>query len=55
MKIDSTKCLGCHTCQGVCPMGAMGIDEDGKAVIDSTKCMNCGACATMCPVNAINH
>ena len=52
-KIDKTKCIGCHTCAGVCPMGAITTDADGKCVIDPTKCVSCGTCAAMCPVNAI--
>lgn len=55
MKIDSIKCLGCHTCQGMCPMGAISVDENGKCTIDSTKCVNCGTCASVCPANAIEH
>ena len=55
MKIDSTKCLGCHTCKAMCMMGAIKIDENGKCVIDSTKCVSCGTCASVCPANAIEH
>ncbi|MBR1380302.1 MAG: 4Fe-4S binding protein [Alphaproteobacteria bacterium] len=52
-KIDQTKCIGCHTCMGVCPAMAIGDSPDGKCVIDPTKCMSCGTCAAMCPVSAI--
>lgn len=52
-KIDKTKCVGCHTCMGVCPMGAISVDADGKCVIDTAKCVGCGACASVCPVTAI--
>ena len=52
--IDPTKCVGCHTCQGMCPMGAISVGDDGKCKIDPTKCVHCGTCASVCPVNAIS-
>lgn len=51
--IDSDKCMGCHTCMGVCPIGAILITDDGKCKIDFTKCAHCGTCAGVCPANAI--
>ena len=52
-KIDKTKCMGCHTCAGVCPAMAISVTEDGKCTIDKAKCMGCGTCAAVCPANAI--
>ena len=52
-QIDKSKCIGCHTCMGVCPAMAISDTADGKCVIDTTKCMSCGTCAGMCPVSAI--
>lgn len=52
-KIDCAKCIACHTCQGVCPMGAITVNEEGKCEIDTSKCVSCGCCAGMCPANAI--
>ena len=52
-KIDKDKCLGCHTCMGVCPAMAISDTEEGKCQIDKSKCMGCGTCAAVCPVNAI--
>jgi len=52
-KIDSNKCLGCHTCMAVCPAMAISTSGDGKCVIDKTKCMGCGTCASVCPAVAI--
>ncbi len=52
-KIDSAKCIGCHTCMGVCPVGAISVGPDGKCVIDPAKCISCGTCAAICPVSAI--
>jgi len=52
-KIDPSKCIGCHTCQAVCPAMAISVDANGKCVIDKTKCMGCGTCASVCPAVAI--
>ena len=52
-KVDSSRCIGCHTCMGACPAMAIGTGADGKCVIDTNKCMSCGTCAAICPVSAI--
>lgn len=53
-KINPNKCIACHTCMGVCPVGAISTREDGKCQIDKTKCITCGSCASVCPVDAIS-
>ena len=52
-KIDCSKCMGCHTCQPMCPMGAININAEGKCEIDTSKCVSCGTCASVCPAMAI--
>ena len=52
-KIDSAKCIGCHTCMGMCPAGAISTAADGTCVIDTNKCMSCGTCAAVCPMGAV--
>ena len=52
-KIDSAKCIGCHTCMGMCPAGAISTAADSKCVIDTNKCMSCGTCAAVCPMGAV--
>lgn len=38
-------CIGCGTCQGVCP----------QQVIQENHCLQCGNCAENCPVQAIER
>lgn len=44
-------CLGCGTCEGECPVGAIS-EKDGKFVINADECVDCGTCAGVCPVEA---
>lgn len=51
--IDQSKCIGCHTCMGICPMMAIAATTGDKCAIDPAKCVSCGTCASVCPVSAI--
>ncbi|HHE38772.1 MAG TPA: 4Fe-4S dicluster domain-containing protein [Candidatus Cloacimonetes bacterium] len=51
--VDSSSCNSCSRCIQVCPVDAVEIGLNGKAVIDQTKCNQCGQCITVCPKNAI--
>lgn len=51
--IDKDKCIGCGACVGLCPVGAISMDDAGKSEIDTAKCIKCGACEATCPVEAI--
>lgn len=51
--IDKNKCIGCGACVGICPVGAISFDDNGKADIDTGKCIKCGTCEATCPVEAI--
>lgn len=54
--INEDKCIGCGTCAGVCPIGAINMDEVGLA----KKCNLCydkdsQACVAACPTKALTN
>lgn len=51
--IDKAKCIGCGSCVGTCPFGA--IEMDGNIAVINDKCTECGACLESCPVEAISR
>lgn len=52
-KVDQEMCIGCGACTGVCPVGAITLNDEGKAHVDPDMCIDCGACVGVCPVGAI--
>jgi len=40
-------------CRRACPVGAISMDQNKKAIIDEEKCILCGACVYQCPFGAI--
>lgn len=54
MKADAQRCVGCQSCQRVCPMRTIVMTGE-KAVIDRQRCIVCGACRDVCPVQAITY
>lgn len=53
--INKDTCIGCGACVGVCPVGALSMDDDSKSVCDEGTCIDCGACVSSCPVEAISQ
>jgi ferredoxin len=45
-------CIHCGGCVGVCPTGAITLDET-RIIVDADKCINCKSCVLMCPVRAM--
>ncbi|MGN1167495.1 MAG: Coenzyme F420 hydrogenase/dehydrogenase, beta subunit C-terminal domain [Lachnospiraceae bacterium] len=48
------KCVGCHTCEELCPKGAIQIVDSTdcvNAVVDEKSCINCNLCEKVCQVN----
>ena len=46
------QCIGCKTCLGVCPEGALTFTESGNH-IDRHRCNGCGLCVEECPGAAL--
>lgn len=51
--VNQDICIGCGACVGVCPVGAIALNDEGKATVDPDVCISCGACVGVCPVGAI--
>lgn len=49
----SDECIGCGTCQTVCPQQA--IEEGSSYSIRQNNCLHCGNCFEHCPVSAIKR
>lgn len=52
-QIDPDECIGCGICVEKCPMTAISLNEDNKAIVDESHCIGCGLCAHFCPVDAV--
>ncbi|MBN1178131.1 MAG: 4Fe-4S binding protein [Anaerolineae bacterium] len=48
--VKNKVCVGCLSCVGFCPYGAMFYHPDQTQVF---KCVACGKCADACPENAL--
>ncbi len=52
--IDLTRCLGCATCEAVCPEnGVLEIVHGQAVVVNGARCVGVSACERECPVGAI--
>lgn len=49
MKLDKGKCVGCKSCEKVCPMNVEILKN-----INSSECIRCGRCKAVCPTKAIS-
>jgi len=53
--IDGDICIGCQTCIGLCPYGAIEFNELRRiSVVNEAVCRGCGSCAAHCPSKAAN-
>ena len=53
LEYDEELCVGCGSCEMVCPHGVFGMNGKKVWVVDKNGCMECGACALNCPTTAI--
>ena len=49
--VDLERCVGCGTCQDVCPTGAISVEEIAR--VDPKLCTGCGRCEEQCPRGAL--
>ena len=52
VQVDEEKCTGCKTCEEVCPMQAITVNE--KAKVNPDDCVECGQCVDECPEGALS-
>jgi len=50
-QVDIDKCTGCGTCEEVCPVEAIKVND--HAVVNEDECVDCGTCVDECPEGAI--
>jgi heterodisulfide reductase subunit A len=54
-RVDERRCIGCGTCELLCPYVAIELDmEKGIAVVNEGLCKGCGSCAAGCWSAAID-
>lgn len=51
LKFDPGKCIGCDSCIGACPSGALS--RDNEFFVDRGACSRCFSCAAVCPSSAL--
>ena len=50
--VDMSACILCGVCTGVCPEGALSMDE--SVTVDPKLCAGCGTCIATCPTQALS-
>jgi ferredoxin len=53
--VNEDLCVGCGVCVDDCPVGAITLKEDQKAIINEGECIRCGRCHDICPQEAVRH
>ena len=54
-KINTDECIGCGSCVGTCPTGALSLSDMSYAECDFDVCIGCFACVDACPLNIIEQ
>lgn len=53
--VNEDLCVSCGVCVDDCPVGAITLKENKKAVINEDECIRCGRCHEVCPEEAVRH
>jgi Pyruvate/2-oxoacid:ferredoxin oxidoreductase delta subunit len=53
-RVDEDSCIGCATCEGRCPVGAVKLGDDEVARVEEARCLGCGVCVPTCEGKAIS-
>jgi len=53
--VNEDLCVGCGVCVDDCPVDAITLKENQKAVINDDACIRCGQCHEVCPQEAVRH
>ena len=53
--VNEDLCVSCGVCVDDCPVGAITLKENQKAVITEDECIRCGRCHEVCPEEAVRH
>ena len=53
LEYEEALCVGCGSCEMVCPHGVFAMNGKKVLMVDKDGCMECGACALNCPTAAI--
>ena len=51
--VNEAFCVGCGTCEAICPFDALSLDE-GVMRVNEVVCKGCGSCGSACPSGAIS-
>jgi len=53
--VNEDLCVSCGVCVDDCPVGAITLKDDQKAIINEDECIRCGRCHDVCPQEAVRH
>jgi ferredoxin len=53
--VNEDLCVSCGVCVDDCPVGAITLKENQKAIINEDECIRCGRCHDVCPEEAVRH
>ncbi len=52
--VDIKECIGCGSCQSICPVESIVVDEETGYAWSDPRCIACGACTVVCPAQCIS-